>query len=307
MNFDFCSGRWDSRRIGRFCAALSRRYPFIACSSIGRSVMGRPLRALMLGGGTYRVLFHGAHHANEWITAPLLLRFVCELAAAADSGAAIGGVDARTLLEDASLAVIPAVNPDGIDLVTGALRRGAFFECAREIAANYPDISFPAGWKANISGIDLNLQYPALWETAKSIKFSLGYAAPSPRDYVGPTPLCAPEARALYEYTLFYSPALTLSYHTQGKEIYWQFQDYAPPEAAALAAEFAALSTYAAAEVPPASGYAGYKDWFLQEFRRPGFTIEAGLGENPLPPTQFNEIYADNSGILVRAMKPFDC
>ena len=269
--------------------------------------MGKPIHALKLGSGPHRVLLHGAHHANEWITAPLLLRFVSELAAAYDSGGRIFGEDAQHLLEAATLSVIPAVNPDGIDLVTGTLHSGSFFIHAKNIAAHWPEIPFPTGWKANISGIDLNLQYPALWETAKSIKFSLGYAAPSPRDYVGPTPLCAPEARALYEYTLFYSPALTLSYHTQGKEIYWQFQDYAPPEAAALAAEFAALSTYAAAEVPPASGYAGYKDWFLQEFRRPGFTIEAGLGENPLPPTQFNEIYADNSGILVRAMKPFDC
>ena len=30
-----------------------------------------------------------------------------------------------------------------------------------------------------------------------------------------------------------------------------------------------------------------------------GFTIEAGLGENPLPISQFDEIYRDNIGILV--------
>lgn len=46
-------------------------------------------------------------------------------------------------------------------------------------------------------------------------------------------------------------------------------------------------------------GFAGYKDWFLQEYRRPGYTIEAGLGTNPLPLSQFNEIYNDNIGILV--------
>ena len=30
-----------------------------------------------------------------------------------------------------------------------------------------------------------------------------------------------------------------------------------------------------------------------------GYTIEAGVGENPLPISQFDEIYRDNLGILV--------
>ena len=56
------------------------------------------------------------------------------------------------------------------------------------------------------------------------------------------------------------------------------------------------------ADVPFASSFAGYKDWFLQEYRRPGYTIEAGIGQNPLPISQFNEIYGDNLGILVLGM-----
>ena len=49
------------------------------------------------------------------------------------------------------------------------------------------------------------------------------------------------------------------------------------------------------------AAFAGYKDWFIKVFRRPGFTIEAGAGENPLPLSQFDEIYRDNLGILVTA------
>lgn len=30
-----------------------------------------------------------------------------------------------------------------------------------------------------------------------------------------------------------------------------------------------------------------------------GYTIEAGFGENPLPISQFDEIYRDNLGILI--------
>lgn len=96
-------------------------------------------------------------------------------------------------------------------------------------------------------------------------------------------------------------PALVLAYHTQGQEIYWQFRDIPVPDARRLGEEFARLSGYTLADVPYASGFAGYKDWFIQTFRRPGFTIEAGLGENPLPLSQFAEIYRDNLGILVTA------
>ena len=56
---------------------------------------------------------------------------------------------------------------------------------------------------------------------------------------------------------------------------------------------------YSIEEVPYNSSFAGYKDWFIQDYNRPGFTIEAGLGENPLLISQFDEIYRDNLGILI--------
>ena len=95
---------------------------------------------------------------------------------------------------------------------------------------------------------------------------------------------------------------LIITYHTQGKEIYWQFQDYETQEAQDIGEIFASVSGYTLADVPYESSFAGYKDWFLQEYRRPGYTIEAGSGQNPLPISQFNEIYRDNLGILVLGM-----
>ena len=149
--------------------------------------------------------------------------------------------------------------------------------------------------------MDLNLQYPALWLRAREIKFSQGFTRPGPRDYVGRAPLNQLESRALAQLTEELDPALVLAYHTQGKVIYWQFQDIQVPGARAYAEEFARLSGYALEEVPEESSYAGYKDWFIQSFRRPGFTIEVGSGINPLPLSQFDEIYRDNLGILTTA------
>lgn len=158
------------------------------------------------------------------------------------------------------------------------------------------------GWKANIDGIDLNLQFPAGWKNAKEIKFAQGFTKPAPRDFVGQGPLVAAESLALYNFTLMHNFRLIITYHTQGKEIYWQFQNYATEDAKIIGDIFASVSGYTLANVPYESGFAGYKDWFLQEYRSPGYTIEAGLGQNPLPISQFNEIYNDNLGILVLGM-----
>jgi len=155
----------------------------------------------------------------------------------------------------------------------------------------------------NISGVDPNLQYPAGWDQAREIKFAQGFVSPAPRDYVGTAPLVAPESRALYDYTLSYSPALTLSYHTQGNVIYWKFLDYNPPDAYAIGLRFSAASSYALESTPYASGFAGYKDWYIQNYNRPGYTIEAGLGQNPLPIDRFDGIYADNLGILTLGLQ----
>ena len=157
-------------------------------------------------------------------------------------------------------------------------------------------------WKLiNSTGVDLNLQFPAGWDEARKIKFSQGFISPAPRDFVGFAPLTEPEALALYNFTLRHHFRLILAYHTQGKEIYWQFQNYAPKESITIGNQFSQISGYTLADVPYNSSFAGYKDWFLQEYRKPGFTIEAGIGINPLPISQFNEIYNDNLGILLLA------
>ena len=235
-----------SRALIAFCVrGLAARYPFLTPGEIGRSALGAPLWSLRLGEGARRALYNAAHHANEWITATLLLRFAEALCEAFAAGESLGGFRAAELLARASLVLIPAVDPDGIDLVTGELRQGPDFERAQAIAAAYPQFPFPSGWKANLRGTDLNLQYPAGWEQAREIKAAQGIVSPAPADFVGPAPLSAPESRALYDFTLAFRPDLTISWHTQGRVVYWRWQDREPPGARALAERFAAVSGYA--------------------------------------------------------------
>ncbi len=292
---------WCSALVGYCVRGLAVRYPFLSVGEIGKSVMGRPLWRLSLGSGETRVLYNASHHANEWICTPLLLKFTEELCAAFASGGNIYGISAGEILSSAAIHLVPALNPDGIDLVTGEITQGEFYRQALRMAAEYPQFAFPQDWKANIRGTDLNLQYPADWEQAKANKYAQGITSPAPADYVGSYPLSAPESRAMHDYTLALSPELSLAYHTQGEVIYWQFKDLEPPRSRQIVEVLAEASGYPLAETPYASGFAGYKDWFIERFRKPGYTIEVGEGENPLPLSQFPEIYRNNLGILVLA------
>ncbi len=281
---------------------LKQRYPFIRTGNIGMSVLGTPIPFLQMGSGSKRVFYNAAFHANEWITVPVLLKFAEELAESFITEKPLNGVDVNTLLKKVSLYIVPMVNPDGVDLVNGAILSSSVLEKTERIAARYPDISYPAGWKANINGVDLNLQFPAGWEMARQIKFSQGYRTFAPRDFVGEGPLTEPESLAVYNFTLRYNFDLILAYHSQGEVIYWKFLDYEPPRSREIALYFGEVSGYTVEETPQASGYAGYKDWFIQNYNRPGYTIEVGRGTNPLPLEQFSQIYQQNLGILLGGM-----
>ena len=278
--------------------ALAAAYPFLQTELLARTAFGRPITAASMGRGSRRVLYSAAHHANEWLTATVLLKFLEDYAQALETDGTIGGVSARELYETATIFLVPMVNPDGVDLVTGAVTEAERAQ-AEGLAEFYPNIPFPDGWKANLNGVDLNLQYPAGWLTAREIKFAQGYTRPGPRDFVGRFPLSQPEVQALADYTQRIDPEIVIAWHSQGEVIYWQYGGIEVRGAREIAERFADLSGYRLEDTPYNSSFAGYKDWFIQTYRRPGFTIEVGAGENPLPLSQFGEIYTASLPILV--------
>ena len=195
-----------------------------------------------------------------------------------------------TYIHQTMLSIVPMVNPDGVSLVMNGPPENETWR-NRVIELNRGSTDF-SGWKANIRGVDLNDQFPARWELEKA----RNPGQPGPRDYVGEHPLSEPEAIAMADLTRRRDFARVIAFHTQGEVIYWGFENLEPPESEILVNEFSRVSGYQ--PVKTIESYAGYKDWFIQDWRRPGFTVELGTGTNPLPLSQFDEIYEEVLGIF---------
>ncbi|MFE8695446.1 M14 family metallopeptidase [Cytobacillus sp. FJAT-53684] len=274
-------------------ANLKSVFPFIQVNNIGKSVLGKPIQEIRLGKGTKKVHFNASFHANEWITSGILMALLNHFLLSLTNAKPIRGLSTMPLYQAVDLSIVPMVNPDGVDLVVN----GPPAEVKEQVVSINRGSTDFTGWKANIRGVDLNNQFPAKWEVEKERKEE---KAPAPRDFPGDAPLTEPETIAMANLARTRQFDRMLAFHTQGEEFYWGYEGLEPPESRVLAAEFARVSGYE--PIQYIDSFAGYKDWFIKEFRRPGFTIELGSGINPLPLSQFDEIFEEVLGIYLAAL-----
>jgi g-D-glutamyl-meso-diaminopimelate peptidase len=274
---------------------LGKLYPFLCMQSIGHSVMGKNIPAVGIGYGAREIHYNASFHANEWITTPLLMQFLEDISFGYARGTAWRGCNIRRLLSESTIWLVPMVNPDGVELVLqGVTADHPYGDILLHWNDGSPDFR---NWKANVRGVDLNDQFPAHWEEEAARRGQLG---PGERDYGGEAPLTEPEAVAMANFTESHSFDLVMALHTQGQEIYWNYRDYEPPESEAYVERLALVSGYKAVKLTGSD--AGYKDWFIQHFRRPGFTVEVGYGVNPLPIETFAALYEEIAPILLEGL-----
>jgi g-D-glutamyl-meso-diaminopimelate peptidase len=261
---------------------LTQIYPFIRVKTIGKSTLGLPLLEIRIGDGPKKININASFHANEWITTPILMTFINTYLLSLTNELSLRGRRMLSFYHSVELSAVAMVNPDGVNLVLNGPPESTRDEV---IQINNGSLDFSA-WKANIRGVDLNNQFPANWEIEKERKQP---KSPAPRDYPGDAPLTEPEAIAMADLASNNVFDCLIALHTQGEEFYWGYEGLEHPKSSRLANEFSRVSGYKA--VRNIDSHAGYKDWFIQEFRRPGFTLELGNGINPLPISQFDEIF----------------
>ena len=140
---------------------LKRAYPFLEIRTAGYSVLGKPIPYIKIGNGTKQVLYHASIHANEWITSVLLMKFIENFCRAYIFNQTLQGYSVRELFKNISLYIIPMVNPDGVDVVTGNVDpKSKIYQNYVDIAYKFSNIPFPEGWKANFNGVDLKNYQP---------------------------------------------------------------------------------------------------------------------------------------------------
>lgn len=268
--------------VSLFSACLGARSLGANVFFIGKTVLGVPIPCFKIGRGGRAVILVGAHHGMEHITANILLNFALDLL--------LGDVTAKN-----EVFIVPMLNIDGC-----AVARGDTLPLDSE---KFDASTFPR-WQANARGIDLNHNYPAGFSACKAAERALGITSPSRARYGGEFPLSEPETAALCRLTRALAPRLSVAValHTQGEEIYFDYDGKVPRGAGALAERMALVSGYLLSRPEEAvASHAGYKDWVIEKYGVPAFTVECGRGENPLPPEDFPKIYKKVRPILTEA------
>lgn len=285
---------YDYSKMMNQLKVLKNIYPFIKVRTIGRSVLGKSIPEIQIGNGPKKVHMNGAFHAQEWITTAVLMNFLNDYVLSLTNQWTIRGLNMSPFYDGVTLSIVPMVNPDGVDLVLNGPPDNEYYrDYVLELNNGILDFS---GWKANIRGVDLNNQYPAKWEIEKERKPQ----NPAPRDYPGDKPLSEPEAIVMAELTQKENFDRVIAFHTQGEEIYWGYEGLEPSYAETIVQEYERVSGYK--PVRYLDSYAGYKDWYIQEWQMPGYTVELGEGVNPLPIEQYDEIYQESLGIMLASL-----
>lgn len=156
MSFVSTNIPYNSNVLRQNLALLLRRYPFLNVQIVGNSVLGKPIYVVKLGRGSKSVFYSASFHANEWITTPVLMRFAEDYCMAYVNRSNLYGYSVNNLFSSTSIYIMPMVNPDGVDLVTGNIAVSNYaYQKALNITNEFPSIPFPYGWKANINGESL--------------------------------------------------------------------------------------------------------------------------------------------------------
>lgn len=269
----------------------------IKISNKYKTYMGNNLYLLKFGTGEHRILLTAAFHGMEDITAKILMQFAKNLLKLYRNY----DQNALEIFTRTSIYMVPMVNPDGIAISMNKIKTtDAIYPTLLYMNESNPDFT---KWQANSRGVDINHNFDADWELSEEYEKKLGIFGPSRTKYSGEKPESEIESRFLVELVKQHNFEAVMAFHSQGEEIYYDFNGKIPKSSAELVKRFERVSGYRGSVPLGSAAFGGFKDWFIKEYNRSGFTIEVGKGENPLPPEQFDEIYPKSEAIIYELLK----
>lgn len=271
----------------KFISNLNLQYPFINVNNKFKSLCSRNITVITIGNMENSVLLSGAYHGMEWITTLLLLKFTSRLCDSINQKKEFFNMDISKFINSRGITIMPCVNPDGVEIsLRGPKYAGKYYELVENISGG--DTS---NWQANARGVDLNHNFNADWEDLHLREQQSGFTGPSRTRFGGPHPESEPETQAITKICRENNFSHALAFHSQGEEIYWDYGKNTPEKSEFMARVLSSVTNYKVCSPEGLAVGGGFKDWFITEFKKPGFTIEIGKGKNPLPISDFDNIY----------------
>jgi len=221
---------------------------------IGFSVQKREIESYIFGAGQNLLVFIGGIHGGyEWNSVLLAYEFIDYFQ-----------TNPKLIPENLSIAVIPALNPDGLFKITGKAGRFA----AGDVAAGTNE----AG-RFNANKVDLNRNFDCNWQ-AKGVwrqkEVSAGTAAFS-----------EPESAAIRDYILRNKPAAVVFWHSQSNAVYGSMcNTEMPAETRAILNAYAKASGYPAKDTFDQYQVSGDATDWLASIGVPAITVELKTHEN---------------------------
>ncbi len=247
---------------------------------IGYSLEKRPIYCVQIGTGKKCAVFAAAFHGLEYMTSAALISFAQKYNHMKD------------IHKKLRLYIIPMVNPDGVNIAINGIDPKNIYH--QSIVKNIGIIDYTKTWQANSAGVDINHNFDADW---KSICEN-----PSPTKYGGKFPCSEPETQTVTKILTWLRPELFIAFHSQGKEIYYDFNNMENKGAEETGKAIAASCGYKLCRPTGTAAFGGAKDWYIQEFRKQAFTVELGSGKNPLPNSQLPQMEKDVYNICMTAI-----
>ncbi|MEG0565095.1 MAG: M14 family zinc carboxypeptidase [Hungatella sp.] len=290
---------------------LSAAYPdILTVNIIGTSLDGRDIYELILGNphADRHILIQAGIHAREYMT-PLLAMKQAEQALDVYYRGSYHGKSIAEMFSQAAIHYVPMSNPDGTTLSQFGLSGIRSEALKQEILRCYDTDrlhgrasanlnAYLSRWKSNARGLDLNRSFDAGWAEIPTYT-----PYPSYDSYKGTSPASEPETQALVNLVNQRQWAATISYHSMGQLIYWDYPvNHCRDASRHLGNLISAATGY---HMSSAVSGGGFKDWMQSNAANfaPSVTLEVGQNPCPLSMSEYPTIWAQNRSVWAIALE----